>query len=287
MYINPDKEKRKEIFEDTMRLCRENAKLAGAIKISKANTKFYAANEYPEKKNTAAERGSEINVTSEHTLEAAKRLSEKYGGKRIAVLNFASATNPGGGVTKGSSAQEEALCRCSTLYPCLKTNELYGQFYSMHKNRNDVRYTDACIYIPGIISIKSDTAFPQTVSESDWFSVDVITCAAPNLREKPYNSMNPGQGKAIKVSPAELLEIHKKRGSHILDIAAANGADVVVLGAFGCGAFQNDPNIVARAYKEILPSYKNVFDEIVFAVYCSPRDTGNFDTFNRILANVY
>lgn len=123
---------------------------------------------------------------------------------------------------------------------------------AMLKNRNNVRYTDACIYTPGIISIKSDTAFPQTVSESEWFSVDVITCAAPNLREKPYNSINPGQGKAIKVSPAELLEIHKKRGAHILDIAAANGADAVILGAFGCGAFQNDPNIVARAYASII-----------------------------------
>ncbi|MGN0608690.1 MAG: TIGR02452 family protein [Oscillospiraceae bacterium] len=285
--MNNDTEKRIEIFEDTMRLCKENAKLAEAIKTSKANTKFYAADDCPKKANLNTERSTEINVTSERTLEAAKRLSEKYGGKRIAVLNFASATNPGGGVTKGSSAQEEALCRCSTLYPCLKTNELYGQFYSMHKERHDVRYTDACIYTPGIISIKSDTAFPQAVSESEWFSVDVITCAAPNLREKPYNFMNPGQGKAIKVSPAELLEIHKKRGAHILDIAAANGADVVVLGAFGCGAFRNDPIIVARAYKEILPSYKNVFDEIVFAVYCSPKDTGNFDTFKRILTNVY
>lgn len=287
MYMNNDKEKRIEIFEDTMRLCKENAKLAKAINTSKANTKFYAADDYPEKAKPNAERSTEINITSERTLEAAKRLSEIYGRKRIAVLNFASATNPGGGVTKGSSAQEEALCRCSTLYPCLKTNELYGQFYTMHKNLHDTRYTDACIYTPGIISIKSDTAFPQIVPESDWFSVDVITCAAPNLREKPYNSMNPGQGKAIKVSSTELLEIHKKRGSHILDIASANGADVVVLGAFGCGAFQNDPNIVARAYREILPYYKNVFDEIVFAVYCSPRDTGNFDTFKRILTNIF
>lgn len=283
--MNDDREKRIEIFEDTMRLCKGNAKLAEAIKASRASTKFYAADEYPEKK-TADIRGTEVNVTAERTLAAAKRLSEKHGGKRIAVLNFASATNPGGGVAKGSSAQEEALCRCSTLYPCLNTNELHGQFYSMHKALRDARYTDACIYTPGIISIKSDTAFPRAVPESEWFSVDVITCAAPNLREKPYNAMNPGRGSPVKVTPAELSELHIKRGTHILDIAAENGAAIVVLGAFGCGAFRNDPNIVARAYREILPSYKGVFDEIAFAVYCSPKDTGNYDTFKRILANL-
>lgn len=286
MHIDNNREKLIEIFEDTMRLCRENDELSESIKYSQESTKYYAPDEYPERK--AAEiRRTEVNVTAERTLAAAKRLSEKHSGKRIAVLNFASATNPGGGVTKGSSAQEEALCRCSTLYPCLKTNELYGQFYSMHKALHDTRYTDACIYTPGIVPIKSDTAFPQTVPESEWFRVDVITCAAPNLREKPYNSMNPGHGTPVKLTPAELLELHIKRGRHILDIAAANGADVVVLGAFGCGAFRNDPNIVARAYREILLSYSSVFDEIVFAVYCSPKDTGNYDTFKRVLNNIY
>lgn len=286
MYMNDDHNTRIEIFEDTMRLCRENTKLAEAISSSKAGTKFYAADEYLRKAAPAPERSTEINVTQERSLEAAKRLSEKHMGKRIAVLNFASATNPGGGVARGSSAQEEALCRCSTLYPCLTAKELKAPFYSMHKDLHDTRYTDACIYTPGIISIKSDTAFPQAVPESEWFSVDVITCAAPNLQKEPYNSMNPGYGKPVKVTPSELLEIHKKRGSHILDIAAANGAAAVVLGAFGCGAFRNDPNIVAESYREILPSYKNFFDEIVFAVYCSQRDTANFDTFKRVLAGI-
>lgn len=157
----------------------------------------------------------------------------------------------------------------------------------MHKDLHDTRYTDACIYTPGIVSIKSDTSLPQAVPESKWFKVDVITCAAPNLRERPYNAMNPGHGTPVKLTPAELLELHIKRGRHILDIAVANGANVVVLGAFGCGAFRNDPNIVARAYREILLSYRRVFDEIVFAVYCSPKDTGNYDTFKRVLNNIY
>ena len=275
-------EKRVEIFEDTMRLCRENQKLAAAVKYSRENTKFYGADEYPQV-NSGGKSGK-ISVTAERTLQAAKRLTSEYAGKKIAVLNFASATNPGGGVTKGSSAQEEAICRCSTLYPCLNTKELFGQFYGMHRARSDVRYTDCCIYTPSVFSIKSDTNVPEAVPEGEWFSVDVITCAAPNLRPKPYNAMNPGQGKAARVTPTELLAIHKKRGAHILDIAAANGAEVLVLGAFGCGAFRNDPQVVARAYKEILADKAEMFDEVTFAVYCSPRETGNYDTFKRVLS---
>lgn len=274
-------EKRIEIFEDTMRLCRENPRLAAAVKYSQENTKFYAADDYPEV-NKGGKSGK-ISVTAERTLQAAKRLTAEYAGKKIAVLNFASATNPGGGVTKGSSAQEEALCRCSTLYPCLRKKELFEQYYGMHRNLGDVRYTDACIYTPDVVSLKSDTNLPEAVPESEWFSVDVITCAAPNLRPNPYNAMNPGHGKAAKVTPAELLTIHKKRGAHILDIAAANGADLLVLGAFGCGAFRNDPQIVARAYKEILADKAKMFDEVAFAVYCPPKDMGNYNTFKRIL----
>ncbi len=281
--MHTDREKRVEIFEDTMRLCKENPVLVQAIKKSSENTVFYSPEEYPEKNTGSSRQSTVINVTSERTLEAAKRLHENNFGKRITVLNFASATNPGGGVTMGSSAQEESLCRCSTLYSCLKTDELWRQFYSMHRSLNNSLYTDACIYTPGIISIKSDTAFPQEEPESEWFSVDVITCAAPNLREKPNNSMNPGHGTAVKITPDELFEIHKKRGTHILEIAAAHGADILVLGAFGCGAFRNDPAVVAKAYKELLQLYKNVFDELVFAVYCSPKDTNNYDTFKEIL----
>lgn len=283
--INDAREKRVEIFEDTMRLCKINARLAETVRNSKAGTKFYAPDDKPQLNSVGNTRSTEISVTKERTFEAAGRLAEKYGGEnKLAVHNFASATNPGGGVTRGSSAQEEALCRCSTLYPCLNTSELMEEYYSMHRNQHDVRYTDACIYTPGVTVFKTDTAFPKLMPEDEWLSVDVITCAAPNLRPNPYNSMNPGKGTAIKVTDAELLALHKSRGRHILSIAAANGADVLVLGAFGCGAFRNSPQIVARAYKELLPEFEGSFDEIVFAVYCSPNDTNNYDTFKRILS---
>ena len=65
--------------------------------------------------------------------------------------------------------------------------------------------------------------------------------------------------------------------------AAANGADILVLGAFGCGVFQNNPEIVARAYKETIKEFPVKFAKIEFAVYCSLRDTRNFEVFKRVL----
>lgn len=285
MFTNDAGNKRIDIFKDTMRLCKSNVRLAESVNNSRANTKLYAPGDKPQISSVGNTRSTKISVTAERTFQAAKRLTEKYGGeKRIAVHNFASATNPGGGVTRGSSAQEEALCRCSTLYPCLNTDKLFEEYYSMHKKRHDVRYTDACIYTPDITVFKTDTAFPELIPESEWFSVDILTCAAPNLRSEPYNSMNPGKGAPVKMTDSELLSLHKKRGRHILGIAAENGDDILVLGAFGCGAFRNDPQIVARAYKELLPEFEGMFDEIVFAVYCTPDNTKNFDTFKRILS---
>jgi uncharacterized protein (TIGR02452 family) len=276
------REKRIAVFEDTMKRCKANCRLAEAVRASIAGTVIYGAQDYTFeiKKGTNQ---TKLSVTKERTLECAMRLHRENPQMKIAVHNFASATNPGGGVASGSSAQEEALCRCSTLYPCLNTDKNFKNFYCMHRRRNDLRYTDSCIYTPDITVIKTDTDFPKIMAESDWFSVDVLTCAAPNLREKPYNRMNPGQAEPIRLSDGELKEIHIKRAERLLSIAAENGAEALVLGAFGCGAFRNKPLIVAEAYKKVLTEFEGVFKEICFAVYCTQKDTQNFDTFRRII----
>jgi len=286
MYFNNSADRKIEIFQDTMKQCREIKILSDAVEKSIKETKLYIPEDYPEINKSISKNECKIKVTKERTFEASRKLHALYPECRIGVLNFASATNAGGGVTKGSSAQEESLCRCSTLYPCLNTKELSYKFYQMHRNKKDLRYTDTCIYTPDIIVIKSDTAFPETIPQKEWFKTDVLTCAAPNLRSKPYNRMNPGSAEPIHLSDKELLEIHKKRGSHILNIAVSNNIEALVLGAFGCGAFQNNPNTVAKAYAEIIPEYKKYFHEIRFAVYCPPNDSGNYDKFKKILGNL-
>ena len=195
--------------------------------------------------------------------------------ERITALNFASATNPGGGVRKGSRAQEEALCRCTTLLPVLETEENKKRFYDFHRQRHDARYTDACLYTPDIVGFKTDDELPSLLPEAKWATVDILTCAAPNLRAIPNNIMNPGRDKAVRLSMDEIYELHKRRGRHIMSVAAANGADILILGAFGCGAFQNPPEVVAEAYKYLLAAFDGQFREVVFAIYCTPRDMKN------------
>ncbi|MCM1219328.1 MAG: TIGR02452 family protein [Lachnospiraceae bacterium] len=256
-----------QIFEDTLKQCESNPLLISAIKNSIKGTVLYKQGDTPE---VQAKTGDcKITVTQERTFESAKNLLGEYPDSKIGVLNFASAKNVGGGVVRGASAQEECLCRCSTLYPCLDTDYLFENYYQMHRSLKELTYTDACIYTPDITVIKSDTNFPESVPENERFSVDVLTCPAPNA----YNP----------IPDDKLLEIHKRRGRHIISIAVKNNIDVLVLGAFGCGAFRNNPEIVARAYKEIIPQFTGYFKEIRFAVYCSPRNTTNYDVFRRII----
>ena len=125
------------------------------------------------------------------------------------------------------------------------------------------------------------------MDEAAWYDVDVITCAAPDLRvKKSFHDSRNNVTPTVKISDRELLEIHKKRLSRILDVAALNGAEVVILGAFGCGAYQNKPEVVARAAKEVLPEYLHAFKIIEFAVYCPPQNHINFKVFNRVLGSL-
>ena len=165
-------------------------------------------------------------------------------------------------------------------------------FHNKHRSalkdgKMNALYNNDCIYTPRVTVFKSDTDNPRVLPENLWYEVDIISCAAPNLRSRPSNAMNPDSGnKAVSIKPSELLELHKKRISRVLDIASLNGAEVVILGAFGCGAFQNSPDIVAQAMYGVVQNYLYHFKAIEFAVYCPPRDTRNYDVFKRTLSSI-
>ncbi len=269
------------VFEDTQVYYTENPTLAEAVKKSRDHTVFYPADDYPELPEPKGE--GKVSVTKSKTFQAAMEQNRRHPGQRIAVLNFASPTNPGGGVKRGSSAQEESLCRCSTLYPTIDRHWLWDKYYTPNRNAHDPVGTDACIYSPGVVICKTDDSIPVRLPPEEFVTVDVITCAAPNLRERPWNPYNPGSGSAVSLTKEQQYEIHLSRAKHILHVAAAHGGEILILGAFGCGAFRNDPEAVAAAYRDVLAEYGKYFDEIEFAVYCRGYETGNYDAFRRIL----
>lgn len=269
------------VFENTEYLCKNNKKLLKSINDSTRLQKLILENEKMPAidKNVYASKAKVV-VSKRRTYEAAC----VYKGTKTVVLNFASASNPGGGVEHGANAQEECLCRCSTLIFNLKAGEMMEGFYKPHRRARNPLHNDDIIFTPGVTIFKTDTANPILMDESDWYDVDVITCAAPNLRDQPSNLYNTGDGdKAIQISEEELLVLHEKRLRRILDVAVMHGDETVILGAFGCGAFMNSPETVALAAGNVIRDYLCAFKNIEFAIYCSTKNEKNYETFRGLL----
>ena len=225
-----------------------------------------------------------IKVTNRDTFTAAKEYANIINSTNegfVGVLNFASSTNPGGGVTKGSTAQEECLCRCSNLYLTLYQEKCIREYYNVNKKYMSNIGSDAIIYSRNIYVFKDKNY--NMLPVKDRFYVDVLTCAAPNLRENPRNQYNTDASEEkLTLTDEELYNIHVKRARNILNVAIKNEDDYLILGAFGCGAFRNNPEIVAKAYKDVLQDYMYCFKVIDFAII-DGKYSNNYEIFKRIL----
>lgn len=257
-----------DIFRDTEEFYSTDENLKRAIQDSIKGTAFYGAQDYPPLPKRKFDK-TKISVVRRRTLDAAVYTQRRHLELKIAVHNFASAANPGGGVKHGSRAQEEALCRCTTLYPVLATEENFKRYYSVNRQRNNPLHDDACIYTPEIVVCKSDTDRPARLPRDKWDLVDVITIAAPKLR-------------MINISDEELAKLHETRLRHMFTVVAHHGAEIFVTGAFGCGAFKNNPEVVAQTYAKVLPEFDGYFKEIIFAIYCRSHETANLDAFQKV-----
>lgn len=259
------------IFKDTQKCYKSDSYLRKMIKESDANQEVIL-----ERKALDAPRSNKVYVNTKiivskkRTLEAAKN----YQGKKVCVLNFANAVNPGGGVVHGAVAQEEAICRCSTLYENISNDTMRQQYYKPHYSLDEL-YNDDIIYTPGVVVFKEDTLDAKMLPREEWYSVDVITCAAPNLAGISLE-------KKELINADKLKKLHITRIKRILEVAKKNGNEVVILGAFGCGAFCNPPEIVAEAFREALKEYEKYFETVEFAIYCSSDETQNYRIFKEV-----
>ncbi len=255
------RELNKTVMDDTQKLCSNLDSLKNSI----ANS---IQKEYVVYQDEAFDAGEikpnpemEIIVSKRRTFEAA----EAYKGKKICCLDFANNHNVGG-APWSAGAQEESMCRISTLYPCLYAKK--KNFYEKHNaefmsGKIDDMGSDDLIYIPDVTVFKTDDSAPKLKEENTWFNTDVIVCAAPVLDfhyDKQYYK-----------------ELMTKRIKRILDVAAKEKVEAIILGAFGCGAFSNPPEIVSEIFASLIRNYN--FEVAEFAVYCR-GDTTNFDVFH-------
>ncbi len=183
-----------------------------------------------------------VQVTNETTLGAAQRFA-KAGLKPIA-LNFANGIQPGGGFLSGARAQEEYLCRSSALYETLVDDPMY----QAHSQRSRPDSTEWAIYSPDVPVFLNNSG---RVMEQPWF-LSFITCAAPY---------------APALGQPESGDLLQRRINRVLAIAQAYGYTTLILGAWGCGAFHNDPYQTARDFQQALKTkFDGAFSDIVFAI---------------------
>lgn len=204
---------------------------------------------------------TQIQVCNETTLQAARRLSER--GLRPVALNFANGVHPGGGFLTGARAQEEVLCRSSALYLTLVDDPMY----EAHRQRPRPDSTDWAIYSPDVPVFRKDDG---TALDEAWL-LSFISCAAPY---------------APRIGQPESGDLLRHRIHRVLAIARAFGHAALVLGAWGCGAFGNDPRRTAKDFRGALENeFAGAFSEIVFAItdWSSERKTlGPFrDAFGK------
>lgn len=257
-------------FEDTLALYFSNREIQKSVEFSKENIKRYVHNDCHPKLPSASKNG-QILFTAEDSLRAAIQFCSA----KTAVLDFASAIRPGGGVIMGARGQEEDLCRCTSLYFVLNSDEVKDCYYKKNQTDASLIARSDCLYIPKVQILKAENSLWKRLPENQRMFIDIIVGSAPNLRSKD-----------LQLSNEELLVYHEKRAQAIFMSAIDNNVSNLVLGAFGCGAFRNPPEVVAAAYEQVIPQYKHYFDNIIFAVKCNSSEEPNYKVFSQMVLNL-
>ena len=254
------------IFWDTIRMINTIPELHTAVRNTIDNTTIYPDDEEIEfKVEPRFTAPAEIVLSQKRSFQAA---IDSISAGKTCVLNFASAHKPGGGVIKGSGAQEESLCRCSTLHPSLIFDDAYDKYYARNNDYLPPMGSDGIIYSPEIVILKTDESEPKRLPARKRVRVDVLTCAAPDFRRQDYNE-------------DAFISAMRRRIRRILQVASDQKVDNLILGAFGCGAFRNPPEIVAEIFKEELTPYMHSFKRIEFAIKGFRTDP-NYAAFEKV-----
>jgi uncharacterized protein (TIGR02452 family) len=223
------------------------------------NTRLYKPQELDEMRAETKYESSfqtRYEVNNETTLDAARRLAAE-GEENVMILNFASAKNPGGGFLGGALAQEECIARATGMYPCLlQANE----YYAYNRKLGTCLYSDHMIYSPQVPILKTEDG--ELLDEV--VCTTIITSPAANAGAVRKNE----EKNADKIVP-----VMRRRIEKLLALCLHHKHTTLVLGAWGCGVFRNDPAIIAELFREALSgNFANQFNRVVFAVKTSDEN---------------
>lgn len=217
---------------------------------------------------SSRDRTGSVAVVNQTVLEAMSEVVAESEGP-IGCLNFASAKNPGGGFLKGAHAQEESLARSSGLYLTL-THHM--EYYKANRQCKTPLYTDHIIVSPRVPVIRNDAG---ALLERPYF-VTMITSPAPNA------------GVAAPEILKDVGETLFRRAGYVLAVAEESGVRDLVLGAWGCGVFRNDPDMVASVFAKLLLDdgpFEQAFDRVIFAVLDRSPNRSTIGPFLRCLGD--
>lgn len=254
-----ERKRRLETFEDTLLTCERREELIKSIEHSIQYTTLW---ENPVKDIIVGagrfEDACEVCVIEGTTLEETKRLCEMFPKLRVGVLNVAFPACVGGSVIRGGKGQEESLCRCTTLYPCLNTDSLRTGFYEKNCMCEGGMYSDRCIYIPDVCGIRVDLEKEDWLAEPKRYFFDVICCAAPGRSN---------------------TEVMERRIEAVCRVAIQKEIDVLVLGIFGHETVEHNMELMIESYKKALQKYSYFFRAVHFAVWQTPFQRSNYEIF--------
>lgn len=209
-----------------------------------------------------------ISVKNCTTMEAAEELLTEGG--KTGCLNFASAKNPGGGFLGGAQAQEESLARASALYPTQM--KYFSEVYEYNRSQNNYLYSDYMIYSPDVIFFKDDR--DELLAKP--YLLDILTSPTVNIGAMEQNNRPDEKAKAEQVM---MIRMDK-----LLSVFVLQGADNLILGAWGCGVFRNHPEDIARYFAHYLLNggkYAKCFNNIIFAVLDASKKQENIQAFTQ------
>ena len=260
------------------------------LKVMVSGTRYYAADSLlslwsqpTSTSNSVRERAMEISIVEISTLQGASLLtstpyiSPEETRRKVGVLNFASAKNPGGGFQSGAQAQEESIARSSTLYPSL-ISSAGEKFYEPHnKDPKGGYYSHAMILSPDVTVFRTDSG--ELIKP---VQIDVVTSAAVNagVARRTLNGQVAGEAEEVRIG-----KVMKERMARILFLFEKRGIRDLVLGSFGTGVFKNKVSLVAAIWAELLVApgarFKNSFDRVAFAILGHPTFVEFKDSFEE------